>query len=245
MGKGERTLMDSPLVTMIMHASWAAKLVLCILLLFSVITWMIIVSRLYFIKSAERGNRSFKKQFDRLDRLAELDQMDKKMLLNPLGRLGSSGVSEFNRIMADMRRLGGRDPSFMLQSQFSMAEERLESVCTGIVSTLDRGVFLLAIVSSISPFLGLLGTVWGIMNSFFEIGNQGSASLPVVAPGIAEALIATLAGLAVAIPALFFYNYFNHRAERIETDVDEFKTMLLARIKREALLDLYDGRGSA
>jgi len=167
------------------------------------------------------------------------------MLLNPLGRLGSSGVSEFNRIMADMRRLGGRDPSFMLQSQFSMAEERLESVCTGIVSTLDRGVFLLAIVSSISPFLGLLGTVWGIMNSFFEIGNQGSASLPVVAPGIAEALIATLAGLAVAIPALFFYNYFNHRAERIETDVDEFKTMLLARIKREALLDLYDGRGSA
>jgi biopolymer transport protein TolQ len=83
------------------------------------------------------------------------------------------------------------------------------------------------------------------MNSFFEIGNQGSASLPVVAPGIAEALIATLAGLAVAIPALFFYNYFNHRAERIETDVDEFKTMLLARIKREALLDLYDGRGSA
>ena len=237
--------MDSPLVTMIMHASWAAKLVLCILLLFSVITWMIIVSRLYFIKSAERGNRSFKKQFDQLDRLAELDQMDKKMLLNPLGRLGSSGVSEFNRIMADMRRLGSRDPSFMLQSQFSMAEERLESVCTGIVSTLDRGVFLLAIVSSISPFLGLLGTVWGIMNSFFEIGNQGSASLPVVAPGIAEALIATLAGLAVAIPALFFYNYFNHRAERIETDVDEFKTMLLARIKREALLDLYDGRGSA
>jgi len=245
MGKGERTLMDSPLVTMIMHASWAAKLVLCILLLFSVITWMIIVSRLYFIKSAEKGNRSFKKQFDQLDRLAELDQMDKKMLLNPLGRLGSSGVSEFNRIMADMRRLGSRDPSFMLQSQFSMAEERLESVCTGIVSTLDRGVFLLAIVSSISPFLGLLGTVWGIMNSFFEIGNQGSASLPVVAPGIAEALIATLAGLAVAIPALFFYNYFNHRAERIETDVDEFKTMLLARIKREALLDLYDGRGSA
>jgi biopolymer transport protein TolQ len=245
MGKGERTIMDSPLVTMIMHASWAAKLVLFILLLFSVITWMIIVSRLYFIKSAEKGNRSFKKQFDQLDRLAELDQMDKKMLLNPLGRLGSSGVSEFNRIMADMRRLGSRDPSFMLQSQFSMAEERLESASTGIVSTLDRGVFLLAIVSSISPFLGLLGTVWGIMNSFFEIGNQGSASLPVVAPGIAEALIATLAGLAVAIPALFFYNYFNHRAERIETDVDEFKTMLLARIKREALLDLYDGRGSA
>jgi biopolymer transport protein TolQ len=229
---------------MIMHASWAAKLVLLILLFFSVMTWMIIVSRLYFIKSAVRGNRAFKKRFDRLDRLAELDRMDKKILSNPLGRVGSIGVSEFNRIIADVRRIGSRDSSFILQNQFSMAEERVESFCIGIVSTLDRGVFLLAIVSSISPFLGLLGTVWGIMNSFFEIGNQGSASLPVVAPGIAEALVATLGGLAVAIPALFFYNYFNHQAERIETDIDEFKALLLARIRHEVLLDLYDGRGS-
>lgn len=237
--------MDSPLITMIMHASWAAKLVLLILLVFSVITWMIIISRLYFIKSAVKGNLRFKKRFDRLDRLSELDQIDKKILSSPIGRLGVVGLAEYRRIVTDARRIGGGDPSFILQSQFSMAGERVESACTGIVATLDRGVFLLAIVSSISPFLGLLGTVWGIMNSFFEIGNQGSASLPVVAPGIAEALIATLAGLAVAIPALFFYNYFNHRAERIETDIDEFRTLLLARIKREALLDFYDGRGSA
>jgi biopolymer transport protein TolQ len=99
-------------------------------------------------------------------------------------------------------------------------------------------------ISSIAPFMGLLGTVWGIMNSFYEIGNQGSASLPVVAPGIAEALITTVVGLAVAIPALFFYNYFNHRAERIENEMDEFKDVLLVRVKREIFNLLYTERPS-
>ena len=237
--------MDSPLITMIMHASWAARLVLIILLVFSIITWTIIVTRMQFIKSAAAGNRRFKSKFESIDKVDELTGFDKKSLATPLGRLGLIGQGECRRIVADVRRMGGRDPSFMLQSQFSMAEERVESAYMGIVATLDRGVFMLAMVSSISPFLGLLGTVWGIMNAFFEISNQGSASLPVVAPGIAEALIATLAGLAVAIPALFFYNYVHHRAERIETDIDEFKTLLLARIKREVFLNLYEGRGSA
>jgi biopolymer transport protein TolQ len=230
---------------MIMHASWAAKIVLLILLAFSIITWSIIVTRAQFIGRAAGGNRRFKHQFDRIERLSQLDRVDRKALASPLGRLGTVARAECSRIVADVRQMGGRDPSFMLQSQFSMTEERIESAFMGIAGTLDRGVFLLAMVSSISPFLGLLGTVWGIMNAFFEIGSQGSASLPVVAPGIAEALIATLAGLAVAIPALFFYNYFNHRAERIETDIDGFRTLLLARIKREVFLDLYEGGGSA
>jgi biopolymer transport protein TolQ len=88
-------------------------------------------------------------------------------------------------------------------------------------------------ISSIAPFLGLLGTVWGIMNSFYEIGSQGSASLPVVAPGIAEALITTIVGLGVAIPALFFYNYCNHKAERAADDMEEFKELLVVRLRRE------------
>jgi biopolymer transport protein TolQ len=96
--------------------------------------------------------------------------------------------------------------------------------------------------SSIAPFLGLLGTVWGVMNSFFDIGNQGSASLPVVAPGIAEALITTIVGLVVAIPALFFYNYLNHRTERLDNEMDEFREFLLGRLKREIFSLLYSER---
>jgi len=120
-----------------------------------------------------------------------------------------------------------------------MASEHLESAFMGLVSSFDKGVFFLAMMSSIAPFLGLLGTVWGIMNAFFDIGNQGSASLPVVAPGIAEALITTIMGLLVAIPALYFYNYFNHKIEHIENDMEEFKEILFVRLKREIFGKFY------
>jgi biopolymer transport protein TolQ len=107
------------------------------------------------------------------------------------------------------------------------------------VRFLDKGLVILAISSSVAPFIGLLGTVWGIMNSFYQIGDQGSASLPVVAPGIAEALIATILGLAVAIPAVLFYNYYMHRVERIENEMDEVKNLLQSHLKRDLFNLLY------
>jgi biopolymer transport protein TolQ len=150
---------------------------------------------------------------------------------------------EFRRILEDAQANSNvKDWSFFLQNQFLMADERLNSLVPAITGRSEKGIFLLAIISSISPFLGLLGTVWGIMNSFFEIGNQGSASLPVVAPGIAEALITTIVGLAVAIPAVFFYNYFIHKVERIENELEEFKDILILRLKREMFNLLYGGR---
>jgi biopolymer transport protein TolQ len=125
-----------------------------------------------------------------------------------------------------------------------MAADSLESSLMGLISPFTYGIFLLAMISSIAPFLGLLGTVWGIMNSFYEIGNQGSASLPVVAPGIAEALITTIVGLAVAIPALFFYNFFNNRSEQIEIEMEEFRDQLMVRLRRELFNLLYTERAS-
>lgn len=232
--------MDTPLIAMILHAGWAARIVLIILLLFSIITWAIIFNRLAFIRNALHNNRTFRQRYDRIGRLTDIAQLDKPMLSSPLGRLCTIAAEEHRRVVADCTQLTtGSQWSFFLQNQFAMATERIESAYMGMIPSFDRGVFLLAMVSSTSPFLGLLGTVWGIMNSFYEIGSQGSASLPVVAPGIAEALVATLAGLAVAIPALFFYNLFNHRVERIETELDEFKAVLLVRVKREALEDIY------
>jgi biopolymer transport protein TolQ len=122
-----------------------------------------------------------------------------------------------------------------------MASERMESEISSRMRTLDSGLSMLAIISSVAPFLGLLGTVWGIMDSFFEIGNQGNASLPVVAPGIAEALITTIVGLVVAIPAVFFYNHFVHSVERIEDELYEAKDMLLLRLRRNIFKLLYGG----
>jgi biopolymer transport protein TolQ len=232
--------MNSSLWRMIADSGFAAKSVLLILLLFSLATWAIIFNRFFFLRKLIADNKKFRAHYDTLKRLIDLEQSGKLFLGAPLAQLGTVGAGEYRRILTDAQAHSGlKDWSFYLQSQFTMASERIESAYIAIVATFDKGVFLLAMVSSIAPFLGLLGTVWGIMNSFFEIGKQGSASLPAVAPGIAEALVATLAGLAVAIPALFFYNYFNHSAERVETDLDQFRESLLVRIKREIFESLY------
>jgi biopolymer transport protein TolQ len=239
--------MGTPLFAMIAHSGWMARFVLLILLIFSLVTWAIIINRLYFMRNISGRNRKFRGQYNTIRRLTDMGNINRQYMTGPLAQIGEMSAGEYRRLVNDIQsspalKGAGESRSFFLQNQFAISAERIQSACMAITSTFDKGVFLLAMVSSISPFLGLLGTVWGIMNSFYEIGNQGSASLPVVAPGIAEALVATLAGLAVAIPALFFFNYFNHRAERIETDLDEFKELLLARLKREALEDFYSGK---
>jgi biopolymer transport protein TolQ len=215
------------------------------LMILSLITWAIIFNRFFVLSRVRAGNGLFRRMYESLKRVSDIENMDKKVLESPMAQMGRAGASEYRRILEDARsHTGVKDWSFFLQNQFTMAQDKLESIFSALIQPFDKGVFLLAMISSIAPFMGLLGTVWGIMNSFYEIGNQGSASLPVVAPGIAEALITTVVGLAVAIPALFFYNYFNHRAERIENEMDEFKDVLLVRVKREIFNLLYTERPS-
>jgi biopolymer transport protein TolQ len=108
----------------------------------------------------------------------------------------------------------------------------LQQAVTAERSRLERGVTFLATTGSSAPFIGLFGTVWGIMESFRRIGVMKSASLAVVAPGIAEALIATAAGLAAAIPAVIFYNYFLSRINSISTEMDNFASELINIIER-------------
>ena len=226
--------MNIPVVDMILRAGWVARLILVILGIFSIVTWAIIINRFLYLREAARGNRFFLRGYQSIVSLTDVEKMDRKQTAGPMGIIGKMGVAEYRRIIDDSHKLTGvRDWSFFLQTQFSMALERINSKVSEIGRKLDSGIIFLAIASSVSPFLGLLGTVWGIMNSFFEIGNQGSASLPVVAPGIAEALIVTIAGLAVAIPAVLFYNYFLHRVDRLENEMDAFKNLLCSHLKRD------------
>ncbi|MFP4013962.1 MAG: MotA/TolQ/ExbB proton channel family protein [Chitinispirillaceae bacterium] len=232
--------MDIPVLEMIMRTGWMGKLIIGLLMIFSLISWAIVFSRLFVLKKISVGNKQFRRRYLGMQRLSEIDNMSHRDLNTPLAQLGRVGAVEYRRILEDAQsHTGVKDWSFFLQNQFTMAKEHIESALTGLVAPLDKGVFMLAMISSVAPFLGLLGTVWGIMNSFYAIGNQGSASLPVVAPGIAEALITTIVGLAVAIPSLFFYNYCNHNAERIEDDMEEFKEVLMVRLKREIFSLLY------
>ncbi len=228
---------------MILRSGWVARVILILLAFFSLITWAIIFNRLAYLRSISSQNKLFKKFFEKLEGLKQINNADAKIVGCPLAKLGKVGYTEYKRIIDDAKsHTAVKDWSFYLQNQFHMASERINATISNISSKLDRGVFLLAIISTVAPFLGLLGTVWGIMNSFYEIGNQGSASLPVVAPGIAEALITTIVGLAVAIPSVFFYNIFTHKADRIEDEMDEFKDNVLLLLKRELFNLLYGER---
>ncbi|MDR0330555.1 MAG: MotA/TolQ/ExbB proton channel family protein [Chitinispirillales bacterium] len=227
--------MDIPVIDLILKSGTMGKAVCAILGIFSLWSWALIFARIVSLNRVSRSNRGFQQRFQQdVRHMTEIDRMSNTELNTPMGQLAKVGVDEYHRIMGDARALTKvKDWSFFLESQFTMAKERVESALAGIVAPFDRGVILLAMVSSIAPFLGLLGTVWGIMNAFYEIGRQGSASLPVVAPGIAESLITTIVGLAVAIPALFFYNYCNNKAERAADEMEELKDLLVVRLRRE------------
>lgn len=235
--------MDTPVIDMIIRSGWSGRIIILILGLCSILLWAIIFNRYFALCSINAKNKLFKRRYESINKLSDIESIDSKSITSPMGQIGRTAAMEYRRILEDAQsHTGVKDWSFFLQNQFAMAADRMESTLMALIAPIDKGVFFLAMISSIAPFLGLLGTVWGIMNSFFEIGNQGSASLPVVAPGIAEALITTIVGLAVAIPSLFFYNYFNHKVEQIENQMDEFKELVLVRLKREIFNLLYTER---
>ena len=237
--------MSIPVVEMMIRSGWVGRLIVLLLIVCSFTTWGIIFNRLYILSQIIGGNRRFRKKYATLSKLSDVEKLPPKELQSPMAQMGKIGAAEYRRILEDAQsHTGVKDWSFFLQNQFIMASDSLESGFLALINPFGQGVFLLAMISSIAPFMGLLGTVWGIMNSFYEIGNQGSASLPVVAPGIAEALITTIVGLAVAIPALFFYNFFNNRTDRIETEMEEFKDVLQVRLKRELFNLLYTERSA-
>ncbi|MDD5676089.1 MAG: MotA/TolQ/ExbB proton channel family protein [Chitinivibrionales bacterium] len=238
--------MDTPLVAMILRSGWVARVILIILACMSVMAWAVIFNRLFYYGALTKGNKKFKKLYDTMTRLSDVEKIDKTLERSSFYQLAKAATAEHRRVLEDARsHTGVKDWSFFLESQFAITAERIDTCFSVLATKLDYGIILLAIAASASPFFGLFGTVWGIMDSFFEIGRQGSASLPVVAPGIAEALIVTAIGLAAAIPAVIFYNYFSHRAELIERGMDEFRIQLFARLKREIIALLYSDNKTA
>jgi biopolymer transport protein TolQ len=229
-----------PVLAMIIRSGWVARIILLLLALMSIGTWAVIFYRWSFLARITRLNSEFMTWFESIKSITDIDGVDQKLAKGPLAIMGRVASSEYNRIIADAKAdTGVRDWSFYFQTQFTMASDRVESAIVVMDEKLSKGLVLLAMSSAIGPFLGLLGTVWGIMDSFFEIGEQGSASLPVVAPGIAEALITTVLGLVVAIPALFFYNIFTNRVEKIINSMDSFAGRLSLRLKRDIFSLMY------
>ena len=212
------------------EGSAIAQVVLVILLLFSLVSWAIILYKFWQFSRVERQNGTFLDVFRKSTKFSEVAAVCRTLTESPLTGLFQAGYSELNT------QLRGPAPSEVKPSQTAVrptlksldaVDRALLRATTVEMNRLERRVTFLATTASITPFIGLFGTVWGIMDSFQRIGIAGSSSLAVVAPGIAHALIATAAGLFAAIPAVYFYNYFTGRVKYFAGEMDDFSLEFL------------------
>jgi biopolymer transport protein TolQ len=217
-------------VELVINAGPIAKFVLAVLLAFSIISWALILEKWIHFKRIRRQTIAFLKVFREGRRPSVVQTATKKYRDSPLAQMYGAAYQEFSAITDVVDRVLDDD---------DFGAQRLESVNRAMrrtaaieTSKLERYLPFLATTASATPFIGLFGTVWGVMAAFHGIGKQGSASLAVVAPGISEALIATAAGLAAAIPAVMGYNYFVSRVRHWATEMDGFTMDLLNLLTR-------------
>lgn len=221
----------------IFAASPIVQLVLFCLLVFSVFSWAIIWAKWHTFRRCFRNTDRFLDVFWSGKSMDHIYTESKRYTGSSVARIFQSGYVELQRLMErerqktgnpDARVAPGENAIFNLERSLNRAS-RSESM------RLERSLTFLATAGSTAPFIGLFGTVWGIMNSFQAIGMQGAASLATVAPGIAEALIATAVGLGCAIPAVMGYNYYNGKVRMLRTQMDNFSGDFLNIVRRNFL----------
>ena len=196
-----------------------AKVVLVILLVMSVYSWAVIWNRIRLYSRVERADRTFLGAFRRLARNADFRLVCEQHPHSLLARVALVGQRALDQHSAD--------PGGSAALRYEIAQRAMDRCASEEAAMLERHVGFLATTGSVSPFIGLMGTVWGVMTAFLNIGAQGSASLVVVAPGIAEALIATVAGLAAAIPAVVGYNHLLGRLRDLTNATGQFANEFL------------------
>jgi biopolymer transport protein TolQ len=223
-------------VEKILTASPEAQFILLILGLLSVLSWMIMGVKYFTVRRAEREVVNFLARFRKARDLEQIQEAGKDMIKSPIAALVAVAVQEVRQLRRLISKHEGSKLSFdstlMMRDSLLMAMERTVAEQG---EQLRSYLVFLAITAMVSPFLGLLGTVWGIMIAFLDIAARGSANISVVAPGIADALITTIVGLAVAIPAVVGYNYFSNRIRRIMDKCNNFSLELAGIIYKSSL----------
>ena len=229
---------NGSLFDMVIHAGFVVQLVLLLLLIFSVISWAIILMKYFNLRKVTRENDLFLSMYMKSTKLSEIFPEAKRYRNSTLAEVFRTGYTELVKITKAVRGTPtGRDAgeaagAVMEIGGIDNVERAMNRACGSEASKLEAALGFLATTGSASPFIGLFGTVWGIMDTFKGIGARGSATLAVVAPGISEALIATAAGLAAAIPAVIFYNYYLNKTKEMTLDMDNFASELLNIVER-------------
>ena len=231
----EGLLVSYSIVNMIVNAGWMVKFVMLMLLGFSIASWYIIFQKHLLFRKARQESELFVDSFWKCKTLAEADKNADQTTICPEASIFKSGYNELQKISRS-RAAESHDAETFETRISSMAnlKRTLSKAVNYEVHQLGKSLPLLATTGSSTPFIGLFGTVWGIMNSFQGIGATGVANLAVVAPGISEALIATAIGLAAAIPAVVAYNYFQSGLKVFVSEMENFSHDFTNIIKRNA-----------
>jgi len=247
--------LNGDIIQMILHAGPMVKFVMLILFMFSIGTWAIIFLKFRMLRKAKDETDDFLALFYESRDIKKIYRSSQSLKLSPVARLFSAGYAEFMRF----RKIQGGDPDsavqtgaggqsdYPLRSQRTLMdnlERALRKAEIDQNKRLEKALSFLATTGNTAPFIGLFGTVWGIMESFRSIGLKGSANLAVVAPGISEALIATAAGLAAAIPAVVAFNYFTQRVNSLRAEMDIFSTDFLSMVVRQFFKKPTVGKGA-
>jgi biopolymer transport protein TolQ len=214
----------------VVSGSLAAKVVLVVLLSFSVFSWVIIFQKALLYRRSSRASQKFRTAFRKAGDWRDFKQHGQRYSLSPLLGLFLAGYSEVTYQLRN-NPLGGKSYIRNLEA----VERSLQRASVVEMGRMEKSLGLLATVAATSPFIGLFGTVWGIIEAFQRIGAMGNANLVTVAVPIAEALVATALGLIAAVPALMAYNYFLGKLKRWQTELDDYSLEFISLSERNFL----------
>jgi len=217
----------------IVSASPVVQLTLLTLVIMSILCWAIVFHKRKEYRQVKADNKRFAHFFWEATSFEEVSRRLKDFKNCPMAEIFNSGYKELVKIVDT----SSSDKNKFAVSQLDNIARVMRNTSDIEMNYLERKLTFLGTTGSTGPFIGLFGTVWGIMNAFQKIGATGSASLAVVAPGISEALIATAIGLLAAIPAVIFYNHYNNELEGIEMELAQFQSDYLNLIRRNFVVD--------
>jgi len=209
------TQKSGDIIALIADASAIGKFVMLLLLIFSVVSWAVIIFKLFEYSKAKKQSHKFMNFFRRTKNFSDINKFAASFKSNPLAEIFKSGYKELSMKLH-------ADAQIMQDNHLDSVHRSLMRASNEEITRLERLNSILATTAAVAPFIGLFGTVWGIMISFQEIGIQMNANLATVAPGIADALIATAMGLFTAIPAVIFYNMLLNKLKVIIAGMDDF-----------------------
>ena len=220
---------DFSIYSMFLQADIVVKIVIITLIFSSIWSWAIIFSKYTSLKNILIESEEFEENFYASETLSKLSKRLGSQPTHPMEAVFFSAMVYFERI-----KTGFSNKSLEFKKSFcENVKKEMQIVINKELSSLEKGLNFLASVGSTAPFIGLFGTVWGIMNSFTAIGISQNTSLAVVAPGIAEALFATALGLVAAIPSVLFFNKFNNMLENVSNKLDVFSEEIILIISNE------------